>query len=132
MSVVAEKSVLQAADTSKVYLAQGMHALADVRGANPLKLSDADWLLEQACLAARNAGATVLQAHAHPFGPGQGVAGVVLLAESHLTFHTWPEHGFAALDAFMCGSCDPHQAVRDFAYALGAQSMDCQVLCRGG
>lgn len=116
----------------KVYLAQGKHAVADVRHANAERLANAQWLLEQAKAAAVAAGATVLQAHAHPFGPGQGVAGVVLLAESHLTFHTWPEHGFAALDAFMCGDCDPEKAVLDFARALGGMSVDCRVLNRGG
>lgn len=116
----------------KVYLAKGRHAVADVRYADPERLADANWLLEQAQAAAVAAGATVLQAHAHPFGPGQGVAGVVLLAESHLTFHTWPEHGFAALDAFMCGDCNPEKAVLDFARALGGLQVESRVLNRGG
>jgi S-adenosylmethionine decarboxylase len=46
----------------------------------------------------------VLFSHFHAFGEGQGVTGVVLLAESHITIHTWPECGFAAADIFMCGS----------------------------
>ncbi|VAX09431.1 S-adenosylmethionine decarboxylase proenzyme, prokaryotic class 1B [hydrothermal vent metagenome] len=60
--------------------------------------------------AAEAGGASVLQAHFHPFGAGKGVTGVVLLAESHITVHTWPEHDYAAFDVFMCGDCKPLQA----------------------
>ncbi|MES9880750.1 MAG: adenosylmethionine decarboxylase [Sedimenticola sp.] len=57
--------------------------------------------------AAEAGGASVLQAHFHPFGAGKGITGVVLLAESHITVHTWPEHDYAAFDIFMCGECKP-------------------------
>jgi len=60
--------------------------------------------------AAEAGGASVLQAHFHPFGAGKGITGVVLLAESHITVHTWPEHDYAAFDVFMCGDCKPMQA----------------------
>lgn len=60
--------------------------------------------------AAEAGGASVLQAHFHPFGVGKGITGVVLLAESHITVHTWPEHDYAAFDVFMCGDCNPMQA----------------------
>ena len=60
--------------------------------------------------AAEAGGASVLQAHFHPFGGGKGVTGVVLLAESHITVHTWPEYDYAAFDVFMCGNCRPMQA----------------------
>lgn len=49
------------------------------------------------------AGATLLELRLHSFGPGQGITGVALLAESHISIHTWPEHGYAALDFFLCG-----------------------------
>jgi S-adenosylmethionine decarboxylase len=55
--------------------------------------------------------ARVLFSHFHAFGEGQGVTGVVLLAESHITIHTWPECGFAAADIFMCGSAQPELAL---------------------
>ncbi|MCU7922251.1 MAG: adenosylmethionine decarboxylase [Candidatus Thiodiazotropha sp. (ex Dulcina madagascariensis)] len=60
--------------------------------------------------AAEAGGASVLQAHFHPFGAGKGMTGVVLLAESHITVHTWPEYDYAAFDVFMCGDCKPMQA----------------------
>ena len=47
----------------------------------------------------------------HPFGEGMGVSGVVVLAESHISIHTWPERGYAAIDLFMCGKCDPYKAI---------------------
>jgi S-adenosylmethionine decarboxylase len=61
--------------------------------------------------AAVTAGATVLHSHFHHFSPNGGVSGVVVLAESHISIHTWPEKGYAALDIFMCGSCDPYKSI---------------------
>jgi S-adenosylmethionine decarboxylase len=57
------------------------------------------------------AGATLLHVHLHHFGPGAGLSGVAVLAESHISIHTWPERGYAAIDVFMCGACDPYKAV---------------------
>jgi len=63
------------------------------------------------CAAARAAKATILHSHMHKFSPNGGVSGVVVLAESHISIHTWPERGYAAIDIFMCGSCDPYRAL---------------------
>jgi S-adenosylmethionine decarboxylase len=60
---------------------------------------------------ASEAGATLLHLHLHHFGPNAGLSGVAVLAESHISIHTWPERGYAALDVFMCGVCDPYKAV---------------------
>lgn len=120
-----------AVSTKKVYEAKGTHVLADLLQADPVKLADGEYLQKVASEAARLAGASVLFAHTHGFGQGQGVAGVVLLAESHLTFHTWPEHGAAALDAFMCGDCQPQLAIDYLVTALGAKSSNLQVIERG-
>lgn len=60
--------------------------------------------------AAGAGGATVLSCHMHGFGNGQGFTGVALLAESHITVHTWPERRYAAFDVFMCGECDADRA----------------------
>lgn len=61
--------------------------------------------------AVATAGATLLHIHTHKFSP-QGVSGVAVLAESHLSVHTWPEIGYGAFDIFMCGEADPHAALR--------------------
>jgi len=100
------------------HLPSGQHLLADLSGISAEKLSccDAlDALLREAAAAAR---ARVLFSHFHAFGEGQGVTGVVLLAESHISIHTWPEHGFAAADIFMCGDAQPELALAIIESAL--------------
>jgi len=83
----------------------GTHLLVDVIDAKNLKDPEVIRLsLERAAL---DAGATVLHSHFHSFGPGQGVSGMLVLAESHISIHTWPDRRFAAIDIFMCGKCDP-------------------------
>ena len=87
--------------------APGLHLLLDLWGCRGL--DDAAGLETLLRAAAEAAGARVLGAGFHPFAGG-GVTGVVLLAESHITVHTWPEHGFAAFDIFMCGAAEPARA----------------------
>ena len=80
--------------------------------------------------AARAAGATVLSAHFHPFAGG-GLTGVLLLAESHITIHTWPEHGYAALDLFMCGAARVDLAADTLDAVLKPERSERRVLQRG-
>ncbi len=87
----------------------GTHLLVDLWGA--ANLSDPELIDRALCEAAERAGATILHSHFHHFTPNGGVSGVVVLAESHISIHTWPERAFAAIDIFMCGACDPHDAV---------------------
>ena len=87
----------------------GLHLLVDFWGAHHLDDTD---VIERALLdAAGAANATVLNVHVHKFLTGGGVSGVLVLAESHISIHTWPELGFAAVDVFMCGDCDAYDAV---------------------
>ena len=61
--------------------------------------------------AVQAAGATLLHIHLHEFSPNGGVSGVAVLAESHISIHTWPERSYAALDVFMCGGAEPHKVL---------------------
>jgi len=79
----------------------GQHFLFDFYGCSPARLNDLKELEESFVTAARDGGATVVGAHFHHFNP-IGISGVVVIAESHLALHTWPEHGFAAVDLFSC------------------------------
>lgn len=56
-------------------------------------------------------GATLLHIHLHHFTPSGGISGVAVLAESHISVHTWPERDFAAFDVFMCGDAQPENAI---------------------
>ena len=56
--------------------------------------------------------ATLLHIHLHRFTPNSGISGVAVLAESHISVHTWPEKNFGAFDIFMCGDANPHKAIK--------------------
>ena len=85
------------------------HVLVDLWGAQGL--NDAGRVERALRDAAAAAGATVIGLELRRFGDGGGVSGVALLAESHMSVHTWPEAGFAAIDVFLCGAADPDRAV---------------------
>jgi S-adenosylmethionine decarboxylase len=81
--------------------------------------------------AAKVVGATVLGSNFHHFGDGFGVTGVVMLSESHMSIHTWPEDGYCAIDVFMCGECDPRNSVGPIIKDLGIQMYKVNVIKRG-
>ncbi len=87
----------------------GTHLLLDLWGGE--RLDDIDHVEDVLLQCVQAAGATLLHTHLHHFTPNGGVTGVLVLAESHISIHTWPEEGFAALDIFMCGEARPHAAV---------------------
>ena len=95
----------------------GTHMLLDLWGAG--RLDDVEYLERTLRRAVRVSGATLLHLHLHRFGDGGGVTGVAVLAESHITVHTWPERSFAAFDVFMCGDSRPDLAVEVIREALG-------------
>lgn len=67
----------------------------------------------------------------HHFGEGHGYTGVVILAESHISVHTWPEKGYAAIDAFMCGNCDPRDILEDVLEFYKAERDKVEFIVRG-
>lgn len=75
-------------------------------------------------------GATLLHLHTHKFSP-QGVSGVAVLAESHISVHTWPEIGYGAFDVFMCGDAEPWRAVSVLRNAFAAGDVRVRELLRG-
>lgn len=109
----------------------GAHLLADMHGISPDKLRDAATLEQLLRHSAQAAGAQILFSHFHSFGKGQGITGVVLLAESHISIHTWPEYGFAATDIFMCGQAQPQRALELIRQALQPASCEIQTIRRG-
>lgn len=109
----------------------GRHLLADLHGIAPHCLSDPARIEALLREAAALAGATPLAGHFHHFGEGLGVTGVLLLCESHMTIHTWPEHGFAAIDVFMCGEAEPERAVEALRLHLQPARLDLSSSVRG-
>ena len=97
--------------------ATGKHWLVEFYGARGL--GDTRAVRRALRNAATKSGATLLRTQLHHFGKGAGVTGVALLAESHISIHTWPERGYAAIDIFMCGrKCSPQQALESLRLDL--------------
>ena len=87
----------------------GVHLLVELW--TSFHLTDADRIREIILKAVKACGATILNIDLHVFSPNGGVSGIAVLQESHLSIHTWPEYGYAAIDLFVCGTINPHPAV---------------------
>ncbi len=87
----------------------GTHLILDLWEAE--RLDDAPFMERVLRRCVEACGATLLHIHLHRFTPNGGLSGVAVLAESHISVHTWPERGFAAFDIFMCGAAQPHRAI---------------------
>jgi len=102
--------------------ALGKHLLLELKDCDKEVLNDLDFLRGALLTAASKCGATVLGESFHQFSP-QGVSGVVVIAESHLFIHTWPEYAYAAVDIFTCGnSVQPEKAAELLIEKLGANN----------
>ncbi len=95
--------------TTKTEYPPGTHVLLDFWEVT--RLTDIAFIESAMRGAATACGATVLDVKLHQFGENGGITGVALLAESHISIHTWPEINYAALDVFVCGVCDAQKAV---------------------
>ncbi|MDP6347620.1 MAG: adenosylmethionine decarboxylase [Dehalococcoidia bacterium] len=89
--------------------ALGTQLLLEMRGCDPGLLDDLGYIQDVLLAAAVEMDATVLGHTFHKFSP-HGVTGIVAIAESHLSIHTWPEYGYAAVDIFTCGNVHPERA----------------------
>ncbi|MBM7867838.1 adenosylmethionine decarboxylase [Heliobacterium gestii] len=113
------------------YSTFGRHVAIDTWGVDFEKLNDARFLEEQMIEAAKAAGATVLSSQKQQFDP-QGATVLVLLSESHISIHTYPEKGFAALDCYTCGeTVDPEVAINHMIKVLVPKKTSVKLLKRG-
>ena len=109
----------------------GDHYLVDLHGCNADVIATEEPTKEALLRAAQDCGATILEHNFHEFSP-HGVSGVILIAESHISIHTWPESQFAAVDIFTCGEdMRPDIAIRILEEALGASRTDVMKITRG-
>jgi S-adenosylmethionine decarboxylase len=112
--------------------ALGKHVILELHDCDRKRLSNCEFLRETLLEACRRAGATILGNSFHVFSPYDGVSGVIIIAESHLSIHTWPEYCYAAVDIFACGdSLHPEKAVDFMVQELKAGNHSVTELKRG-
>lgn len=107
----------------------GEHLIIDIWDATHLD----DLKLMESTLrdAVEVSGATLLHIHLHHFTPTGGISGVAVLAESHISVHTWPEKNYAAFDVFMCGNAEAEKTVSVFQKAFASNNIDVKEILRG-
>ncbi len=110
----------------------GQHLILDIWGeAESFPFWNMDAAAEALKDAAAKAGATVLSERWHHFGNGFGYTGVLVLAESHISVHTWPELGLSTLDVYMCGNCNPMDTLQPILNFYKSKRYNIQLLERG-
>jgi len=109
----------------------GRHLLVELYECDRGRLDDVEFIRTHMIQSAIVANSTVINSAFHRFSPW-GVSGVVIIAESNITIHTWPEHGYAAIDVFTCGDdCDPWKAYEYLRDTLESKSQDVKEVRRG-
>ena len=107
----------------------GTHLLLDLWGAK--RLDDLERMEKALRDCVDHCGATLLHIHLHHFTPNGGISGVAVLAESHISVHTWPERDYAAFDVFMCGDTQPKKAVPVLKHAFYPERLEVKEVLRG-
>jgi S-adenosylmethionine decarboxylase len=107
----------------------GAHLIVDLFDAG--RLDDVDHIETTLRRCVEAAGATLLHIHLHHFEPNGGVSGVAVLAESHISIHSWPERRYAALDIFMCGKAEPDKCIPILRQAFDPGRLAVSELLRG-
>jgi S-adenosylmethionine decarboxylase len=116
---------------SNMQSATGVHFLLEIHGCPASRLDDVDFVQRSIETATQRAGLTVIKIVAHSFDP-VGVTAIALLSESHLSIHSWPEKGYAAIDLFTCGTAAKPQLACDCLIELfEAESHSLQIIERG-
>lgn len=116
--------------------AESTHVLLEYWGCDPLALATPRIIEEMMVEAAKAAQATIVKKFFQQFPavPGSelaGITGVIIVAESHLSIHTWPEMGYAAVDVFTCGDCKPMEAHKVIKKRLKAFGVEGLTIIRG-
>ena len=107
----------------------GTHLLLELwQGEGWTSLERVEHVLRDAVIAC---GATLLEVRLHRFSPFEGISGVAIIQESHISIHTWPEFEYAAVDLFMCGKANPHHAVDVFKRGFHPKKIDVMEIKRG-
>lgn len=107
----------------------GRHLIAEFYGASCLEdIGRIESGFRDAIIQSR---ATLLHLHFHSFGSGGGITGAAILAESHMTVHTWPENSFCAIDIFMCGVCDPRSCLPAMVSVFSPRLIEIVQIMRG-
>jgi S-adenosylmethionine decarboxylase proenzyme len=109
----------------------GRHLIFEFSGCDGVVLNDSERIEEVLVRAAEKSGMRVVGRASHKFG-SRGVTSVIILAESHIVIHTWPEYGYAAIDIFVCGSAaKPMKAYEEVVKALSPKSVSALEVKRG-
>ena len=109
----------------------GMHLLLELKDCNPKLLNDLEFIRGAMLQAAHEVGAHIIGESFHRFSP-QGVTGILAIAESHISIHTWPEYRYAAADIFACGSSfEPRKAAQFLVEKLEVKDPDIIEVPRG-
>ena len=107
----------------------GTHLIVDIWGAQ--KLTDQKHIEQTIKKCVKESGATLLPYHTHKFDPNGGISGVAILAESHISIHTWPEIDYAAFDFFTCGLISPESALQILHESLKPKKLNFKNYSRG-
>ena len=109
----------------------GRHLVVELADCDRDILNNMELLTTHMNESVRQSGATIVKSVFHRYNP-QGISGVVVIAESHISIHTWPEYGYAAVDFFTCGeSVDPYKAFDYLKSQLRAESAHVREVKRG-
>ncbi len=109
---------------------EGTHVIIELWGCDPKILVDGERCLQVLRDCAKVSGASIVHEHAHRFGEG-GVSAILILYESHVSVHAWPESGFVSADMYTCGDCEPERAIPVMKYGFKAKRVVTKVIARG-
>ena len=121
--------MMKTAVVGKATASLGKHLIAELWTDSSMLLNDENHVRKAMIAAANAADVTIIDMNVHKFSP-HGLTGYILLSESHISIHTWPEYGYAAVDIFTCGG-KPKNALEEFKKLLRANRMEVKSLDRG-